>query len=400
MSLRVLCRLTNIQRQVCSFSTTTKSNERDTNYDKINSWQIHSYGDLDEVQYTRTRPPIIKDPNSVVVKVLAASINPLDVAMINGYGSVLLNFMRQAKKCSLQKELEFPLTLGRDFAGIVIRTGHSVGDKVKVGDEVWGVVPPHEQGSHAEEVMVSKNYIEKKPGNISMVEAGSMLYAAITAWSALKITGDIAVVGVRGRNVLVLGGSGGVGTMAVQMLRNWGAKVVTTCSEDAIPLLRSLGAHDVFDYRSPDFHEQIGKRKYDIILDCAGLGQENGAHYCRHLKDYSLSKFITLKSPMLRNVDDYGLLGGMIKNVGDFLFVNASAGCLPKSSSIRWGFFIPLERALTEITKDVEDGKILPCVHKIYSFDDVPNAYKHAAEGHLRGKIVIDMSSLKTEKTK
>lgn len=94
-----------------------------------------------------------------------------------------------------------------------------------------------------------------------MVEAGSMLYAAVTAWSALKITGDIALLGVRRKNVLVLGGSGGVGTMAVQMLRNWGANVVSTCSKDAVPLLNSLGIHDVFDYKSEDISDNLGKRK-------------------------------------------------------------------------------------------------------------------------------------------
>lgn len=83
MPARALCRLKTIPRQVCSFCTTTNSNESRANYNKINSWQIHSYGNLEEVQFSRTRPPIIRDPNSVVVKVLSASVNPLDIAMIS-----------------------------------------------------------------------------------------------------------------------------------------------------------------------------------------------------------------------------------------------------------------------------------------------------------------------------
>lgn len=70
--------------------------------------------------------------------------------------------MRQVQKCSFRKELEFPLTLGRDFAGIVTNMGHSANNKVQIGDEVWGVVPPHEQGSHAEQVIVSKHYVSIK----------------------------------------------------------------------------------------------------------------------------------------------------------------------------------------------------------------------------------------------
>lgn len=94
-----------------------------------------------------------------------------------------------------------------------------------------------------------------------MTEAASMLYAATTAWSALKITGSLALFPVLGKSVLVLGGSGGVGTMAIQMLSSWGAHVVATCSSDAVPLVESLGIYDVINYHEIDFMEKLKKKK-------------------------------------------------------------------------------------------------------------------------------------------
>lgn len=99
--------------------------------------------------------------------------------------------------------------------------------------------------------------------------------------------------------------------------------------------------------------------RYDIILDCAGIGQNNAAFYVKCLKDYKFSKYITLKSPMLQNIDEYGMIGGMMKNAADLILVNFNTGVLPKTSSVRWGFFIPLETALLEITEDVNNGKVI-----------------------------------------
>lgn len=88
-----------------------------------------------------------------------------------------------------------------------------------------------------------------------------MLYAAVTAWSALKITGDLCLTSARDKNVLVLGGSGGVGSQSVQLLKSWGANVVATCNTDAVPLVESLGASEVVDYSQPDLFEKLGKLK-------------------------------------------------------------------------------------------------------------------------------------------
>ena len=93
-------------------------------------------------------------------------------------------------------------------------------------------------------------------------------------------------------------------------------------------------------------------------MDAAGLGADAGLKYADCLKDWNLSKFITLRSPMLRNVDEYGVVGGMVKNTVDLLVTNVKTGLTSKSSTIRWGFFLPSSDAIKEITTFVEEGKV------------------------------------------
>jgi len=360
---------------------------------KMLAWQIHCYGGLEEVQLSKTaRLPQIKGPNDVLIQVYSSSINPIDLAMMGGYGSVLLNKARQIEACSFSEMLEFPLVLGRDFSGRVVAKGLGVGHYVNIGDEVWGALPAHLQGCHAQYVRVNKILVCKKPHNLSLVEAGSMPYAAVTAWSALKVTGDLCFSTPKGKRVLILGGSGGVGAAAIQLLKAWGAQVVATCRADAIPLLESFGADCVVDYTHPDAEKQIREEgKYNIILDAAGLGADAGLKYADCLKDWNISKFITLRSPMLRNLDDYGVVGGMVKNTVDLLVTNVKTGLTSKSSTIRWGFFLPLSDAIKEITTFVEEGKLCPVIEKVFPFSDLPKAYERMKAGHLRGKIVINM---------
>lgn len=396
--LSVLFQIDNIGQFACmqgsvrGYSTVPEvSKEHSTS--KMLAWQIHCYGGLEELQLSKTaRIPQIKGPNDVLIQVSASSINPIDLAMMGGYGSVLLNKARQIAACSFSEMIEFPLVLGRDFSGRIVAKGLEVGHYVNIGDEVWGALPPHLQGCHAQYVRVNKALVCKKPHNVSLVQAGSVPYAAMTAWSALKVTGDLCFSTPKGKRVLILGGSGGVGAAAIQLLKAWGAQVVATCRADAVPLLESFGADCVIDYTHPDTEKQIREEgKYNIILDAAGLGADAGLKYADCLKDWNLSKFITLRSPMLRNMDDYGAVGGMVKNTVDLLVTNVKTGLTSKSSTIRWGFFLPSSDAIKEITRLVEEGKMCPTIEMVFPFSDLPKAYERMKAGHLRGKIVINM---------
>lgn len=366
---------------------------KECNGSKMLAWQIHGYGGLEELKLSKTaRIPHIKGSNDVLIQIAATSINPIDLAMMGGYGSVLLNKARQVEACSFSDIVEFPLVLGRDFSGRVVAKGLGVRHDINIGDEVWGALPPHLQGCHAQFVRVNKTLVHKKPHNVTLVEAASVPYAAMTAWTALKVMGDLCLSPAKGKRMLILGGSGGVGIAAVQLLKAWGAQVVTTCRSDAISLLESFGADCVIDYTHPDAEKQIREEgKYDIILDAAGLGADAGPNYADCLKDWNLSKYITLRSPMLRNVDEYGVVLGMMKNTVDLIVTNVKTGVTSQCSTVRWGFFLPSSDAIKEITALVEQGKMSPVIEKIFPFSELPKSYERMKSGHLRGKIVINI---------
>lgn len=360
---------------------------------KMAAWQIHSYGGLEELQLSNTvKIPPIMSPDAVLVRVLASSVNPIDIAMMGGYGNVLLNLIRQAESGSLEPQVEFPLILGRDFAGEVVAKGNNVSTELMVGDTVFGVTPPHWQGCHAQYVIADKNHVQRKPSNIDVKEASCVLYTGLTAWAALKVTGGLFVLPSKGKRVLVLGGSGGVGTVAIQLLKAWEAEVVSTCSTDAVTSVQSLGADTVIDYTDPEAMNKIRSAgKYDIILDAAGLKETEFHPYITCLKDWSFAKYITLKSPLLRNTDTLGLLNGMIRNVADLVVPNLSTGAVVRGSSVRWGYFMPINAGVKEIASLIEKKKLVPVVDSTFDFAQLPEAYKKVMTGHLRGKVVVTM---------
>ncbi|KAL0126682.1 hypothetical protein PUN28_005213 [Cardiocondyla obscurior] len=359
----------------------------------MQAWQIHSYNGLKDLRLSNVRTPVITNPTDVLVKIEAASVNPIDVAMTDGYGNTLLNTMRKAKSLAFGtwnqvNELDLPLTLGRDFSGVVVSKGHNV-SRLKLGEEVWGVVPIEQQGCHANYVVVDSNLVNPRPQNISYIEAASILYAGLTAWSALWLTGGLcyktAIVAGLNRRVLVVGGSGGVGTLAIQLLKAWNMHVITTCSSDAVEMLQKLGADTVIDYKQDTADgEIISEGPYDIILDCANQGPA----YVR-MKGYPHNTYIALNSPLLKNLDHHGLVVGMAQNLADLLKFNIPKA--EKNSCVKWGFFVPSQTGINVLQKLVKNKEIVPVIQQVYPFQDLPQAYERLKLGHLRGKLVIDM---------
>ncbi|XP_043264004.1 reticulon-4-interacting protein 1 homolog, mitochondrial [Colletes gigas] len=362
--------------------------------DKMQAWQIHSYGGLEELKLSNIRIPVIGRPTDVLIKVQASSVNPIDIAMTRGYGAAVLNFMRKTKGLTgggQHNELELPLTLGRDFSGLIVSKGHGVGNRLKLGDQVWGVVPVEQQGCHAGYVAVDNNLVALHPKNLSCVEAASILYAGLTAWSALWITGGLCYKSTmatrRNNRILVLGGSGGVGTLAIQLAKAWNMHVITTCSSDAVNLVEKLGADVVIDYKLDDADSKvITEGPYNIILDCAN----QGPHQIRS-KGYPHCTYITLNSPLLKNIDRHGLIAGTMKNIGELVKYNIPT--MENKSFVKWGFFTPSQAGIVALQQFVETGEVVPVVKKVYRFQELPLAYDRVAQGHLRGKLVVDMRS-------
>ncbi|NXF86838.1 RT4I1 protein, partial [Eubucco bourcierii] len=356
------------------------------------SWVIDRYGRNDVLRFTRDMMfPIIDFPNEVIIKVHAASLNPIDLSMRSGYGAAALNMKRDPLKLK-STEAEFPLTLGRDVSGVVMECGLKV-SYFKPGDEVvWAAIPPWKQGTLSEFVVASGNEVSFKPKSLSHIEAASLPYVGLTAWSAVKQVGGLNQSNCSGKRVLILGASGGVGTFAVQLVKAWGAHVTAVCSHDASTLMRKLGADEVVDYKAGNLEEQLKTLPlFDFILDNVGGSTEKWA--LDLLKKWSGATYVTLVTPFLINMDKLGVADGMLQTgvtVGSKTLKH-----LLKGVHYRWAFFAPSGPSLDEIAELVDSGKIQPVIDEVFTFSEVPKAFQKLEGGHARGKTVINVISKK-----
>ncbi|XP_062980905.1 reticulon-4-interacting protein 1, mitochondrial [Elgaria multicarinata webbii] len=351
------------------------------------SWVIDRYGKNDVLRFTTNMVfPIIQYPNEVIIKVHAASLNPIDVNMRSGYGATALRMKRDPLRISSIGS-EFPLTLGRDVSGVVMECGLDVG-YFRPGDEVWAAVPPWKQGTFSELVVVSGNEVSKKPRCLSHTQAASLPYVSLTAWSAVVCGGGLNQDNCSNKRVLIFGASGGVGTFAIQLMKAWGAHVTAVCSQDASELVKRLGADDVIDYKSGSMEKQLKTLpQFDFILDNIGGSTEKWA--LELLKKWSGATYVSLVTPFLVNVDRLGVADGMLQT-GVTLGAKAVKH-LCKGIHYRWSFFAPSGLYLDEITTLVDAGKIHPVIDQVFSFSDVPKAFRKMEEGHARGKTVISV---------
>ncbi|XP_068608297.1 reticulon-4-interacting protein 1 homolog, mitochondrial [Brachionichthys hirsutus] len=352
------------------------------------AWVIDRYGSNDVLRFTKNANlPVVQYPNEVIVKVIAAGLNPLDVSMRGGYGASTMATKRDPLNIK-QPGSEFPLVLGRDVSGVVMECGLDV-KYFRERDEVWAAVPPWKQGSLAEFVVLSANEIGHKPKSLSHTEAAAIPYAATAAWSALVNTGGLARDTCGNKRILVLGGSGGVGTFAIQMLKAWGAHVTVTCSRNAEAFVSSLGADCVVDYTAGPVEKRLGAlEKFDLILDNVGGDTERWA--LNLLKPWSGAKYVTLVTPFLHNTDAMGIADGMMKTAGTVSYKVLKH--LMKGVHYRWGFFAPSGPALDDIRDLVDAGQIRAVLDETFSFSQVPQALEKVERGHARGKTVVQVS--------
>ncbi|XP_065347801.1 reticulon-4-interacting protein 1 homolog, mitochondrial-like [Cloeon dipterum] len=347
----------------------------------MHSWCISNFGGPEQF-WLNVEDVDLPAPglNEVLIKTVAHSINPIDEKMLGGYGNSIMSKFRS-----------FPIILGRDFVGEVLKNGNGV-SKVNVGDKVWGVVPLNKKGALSTHIIVHQDHMTKKPEVLDAMEAACLPFAGLTAWSVLWSPS----LGRNKPKVLVLGGSGGVGSIAVQMLKAWGCRVVTTCSTDAVTRLNSLGLHKVIDYKSNEYKQQvITNGPYDLIFNSAGI---EGLPHEECLKKWSLAKYVTITHPMMKNADQFGLVLGMFKSLIEFVSANVYT-LITKGAIVKWGMVTPCKEGMDALTLLANDGKIQPQIHKVFKFSEIPSAFNCQQEGHLRGKIVIQMDEdlLKTE---
>ncbi|XP_042246473.1 reticulon-4-interacting protein 1 homolog, mitochondrial-like [Thunnus maccoyii] len=366
------------RRNVCSSPSRLQS--------CMSAWVIDQYGTNGVLRRTEEiTVPLVSSPSEVMIQVHAASLNPLDISMRGGYGAKLLKLRRDPMSV-MGTDSEFPLILGRDVSGIVVDCGSEV-THFEPGDEVWAAVPPWKQGSLAEFVTLTEYEVSHKPKLLSHTEAASIPYVANTALSALVNAGGLCRDSSSNKRVMITGGSGGVGTFSIQLLKAWGAHVTVTCSQNAEGLVRGLGADEVVDYTAGDVADQLEiMEKFDVIIDCVGGDTERWAMGL--LKPWSGAKYITLVTPLLLNTDSMGLLNGTFNAVFT-LHSKAVQNIISNGVFYRWGFYAPDGPALDEVSKLVDAGKILPVVEAQFPFTQVPQAFQKLEQGHARGKTVV-----------
>ena len=230
--------------------------------------------------------------------------------------------------------------------------------------------------------------ISLKPSNLSDIESASIPYAGLTAYSAISCFGGLNEGNAFNKNVLVLGGSGGVGLLAIQILKSWGAFVTTTCNKSAVEWLkRESGADHVIDYDSNELSSL--RNSFDLVINSASADKRvlDGTLEC--LKAGTESKYVTITSPLLKNFDSKGYVCGSIQTFKD-VSCDTIRG-LKEGKQIRWAYFVPNGLALDHIRRHVEENQIKPTIENTFEFSDIKSGYLKVMAGHARGKTVIKM---------
>ena len=296
----------------------------------------------------------------VLVNIRAAALNRRDLRHLAGLS-------RFARLREGRRQAE-PLILGSDLAGRVEAVGSRV-TRFAPGDEVYAWV---DTGAFAEYIALPEHALEPKPTNTTLEQAAGVPFAAQTALQGLL---DHARVRPE-HKVLINGASGGVGTFAVQIARAFGADVTAVCATKDLGRIRALGAHHAIDYTRVDFTRQ--GRLYDIILDVAA---RTPVSHCRRALEPD-GTYVLVGQPA------GGVIGGYRRSLA--LRVNsriASATLLSFTS-------VPDVEGLAFLTDMIEHWKVVPVVDRIYAMDRIADAMHYLREGHVRGKVVIDVTDV------
>lgn len=305
--------------------------------------QIKEYGDVDQLVSSTIDVPAIA-PDEVLVKIHAASINPVDWKTRKGLVSGL--FAHQ-----------LPLILGWDFSGTVV----SIGERVKdwqVGDDVFASPSIDRNGSYAEFIAVPAKDIAQKPKSVNWQKAAAMPLVSLTAWQVLYEAANIQ----KGDRVLIHAGSGGVGIAAIQLAKIRGAYVYTTASGRNAEFLKALGADEVIDYTTTDFRTL---ENLDVVFDTLG-------------GEAQIQSFETLKP------------GGQLLSI-----VETPDPALADKYNVKTAFVLitPNGEQLSQIASFVDEEKYDVEIDSVFSLDQIAAAHTRSETGRARGKIVIQVAA-------
>jgi NADPH:quinone reductase-like Zn-dependent oxidoreductase len=314
------------------------------------------YGSPDVLHLKEVEKPVPGD-NEVLVRVHAASANPLDWHLMRGEPFIarLDNGLRKPKSNFL----------GADIAGRVEAVGNKV-TQFKPGDEVFGDISGGGLGGFAEYARTREDSLALKPSNLSYEEAASTPVVGFTAIQGLRDKGEIKA----GQNVLINGASGGVGSFAVQFAKACGAEVTGVCSTRNLDLVRSIGTDHVIDYTKEDFTNN--GHQYDLIYDAVGNLPVLGAR--RALNPHG--KCVVAGFTTLARMFQVITLGPLVSKTG-----SRKIGLM--------GIAVANQKDLLVIKELLETGKVKPVIDRRYPLSEAADAVRYLETGHARGKVII-----------
>jgi NADPH:quinone reductase-like Zn-dependent oxidoreductase len=326
------------------------------------------YGGPEVLQIADDLPTPSLGPNGVLVRVMAASVNPVDCKLRKG----LLEAIRPVR---------FPAIWGSDLSGIVAEVGPAV-TLFKPGDEVYGFkdgyVGKTFRGTYTEFTAAPEKSLSAKPKNLSHEQAAAVPAVALTAWQALLSRGKLK----QGQRVLIHGGAGGVGVMAIQIAKTFGAYVAATASARNQDLLRELGADLAIDYA----REKVDtiRPKFDLVLDC--VGNSVWASSLRALRFGGRLVTLTMDIPHEP--------AGKLKFLSTVIagLAAGSVRALLSGKRLVMVRIKPRGGDLEKIGVLIEAGKIRPVIEKVFPLEQIAEAHRLSETGHVRGKLVVRVS--------
>ncbi|WP_393054818.1 NADP-dependent oxidoreductase [Streptomyces sp. LN549] len=334
----------------------------------MKAFMIERYGDRTGVRAGEMPEPEV-GAGDVLVRIHAASVNPLDLRLRDGAFKAFLPY-------------RLPLILGNDFAGVVVRTGSAV-TRFAVGDEVYARPDKDRIGTFAEFIAVHQDDVAIKPATLTMEEAASLPLVALTSWQALVERAQVRP----GQRVLIHAGAGGLGTIAVQLAKELGAHVATTVSTAKVDVVKELGADVVVDYKQQDFATVLDG--YDVVLD--SLGGETLEKSLQVLRPGG-TVISVAGPPDAAFARELGL-NAILRLVMSALSFRMRRRAKRRNVTYSFLFMRAGGGQLRELTPLIEAGKIRPVVDRVFPFDETREAMEYVEKGRSKaGKVVVAMT--------
>lgn len=325
---------------------------------------IHRYGKNEVGQIGEMPEPDLKD-DDVLVQIHAASINVLDSKIRSGEFKLILPY-------------RLPLILGNDMAGTVVRVGPRV-SRFKPGDEVYARPDDDRIGTFAEFISIKEESLAIKPRNLSMEEAASVPLVGLTAWQVLVEVAKLKA----GQKVFIHAGSGGVGTIAIQLAKHLGAFVATTTSTSNVDWVKALGADLVIDYKKQQFETVL--HDYDVVLN--SLGNDVLEKSLQVLKPGG--QLISISGPPTPDFAEQQGLSWPLKQVLRLISHGIRKKARLRGIHYTFIFMKASGSQLREISSLIEAGAVKPVVDRLFPLDATADALAYVQTGRAKGKVIV-----------